>query len=77
MAASQFFASLLPDFQQEEDFMITVEYSYEEMFSILEYIYSGRLVSSVEKREQILNILSELKINTAVQQPQIQPIAGK
>lgn len=56
---------MLPDYQQEEDFVITVEYTYEEMFLILEYIYSGRLICSIDKKDRILSISKELKICTA------------
>lgn len=66
-AASPFFAKILPDCQQEEDFVITVEYTYEELFSVLEYVYSGRLVCSGEKRERILSLFQELKINMTPQ----------
>lgn len=66
-AASPFFASILPDCRQEKEFFISVEYTYEELFSVLEYVYSGILMCSEGNREQILGIFTELGINTTAQ----------
>jgi len=61
-AASPFLASILPDCELENDVCITTELLYDEMFCVLEYIYSGKLLCSADNKEKMLNILQEFKV---------------
>ena len=61
-AASPFFASLLPDCELELDVCISTDLSFEEMFCVLEYIYSGKLLCSVKSKDRILSILKDFEI---------------
>ena len=61
-AASPFLASILPDCELENDVCITTELLYDEMFCVLEYIYSGKLLCSADNKEKLLNILKDFKV---------------
>lgn len=61
-AASPFLASILPDCELENDVCITTELLYDEMFCVLEYIYSGKLLCSADNKEKMLSILKDFKV---------------
>ena len=61
-AASSFFAALLPDCELELDVCISTDLTCEEMFCVLEYIYSGKLLCSAEIKDRILSILKDFNI---------------
>ncbi|KAI9565271.1 hypothetical protein GHT06_009056 [Daphnia sinensis] len=61
-AASRFFSTLLPDCELELDVCISIDLSFEELFCVLEYIYSGKLLCSVKSKDRILSILREFDI---------------
>jgi hypothetical protein len=61
-AASPFFAALLPDSELELDVCISIDWSFEDVFCILEYIYSGKLLCSVQSKDRILGILKEFGV---------------
>lgn len=61
-AASPFFADLLPENELELDICISVDLTFEEMFCVLEYVYSGKLLCSYQSKDSILSILKDFKI---------------
>ncbi|XP_045023503.1 uncharacterized protein LOC123467774 [Daphnia magna] len=61
-AASRFFSILLPDCELDLDVCISIDLSFEELFCVLEYIYSGKLLCSVKSKDRILSILKEFDI---------------
>lgn len=61
-AVSPFFASLLPEGELELDVCISVDWTFEDMFCVLEYIYSGKLLCSIQSKERILSILNDFGI---------------
>ena len=71
-AASSFFASILPDCELENDVCITTELLYDEMFCVLEYIYSGKLLCSADIKDKLLSILRDFKVYVPVDQQQEQ-----
>jgi hypothetical protein len=52
----------LPDCELELDVCISIDLSFEEVFCVLEYIYSGKLLCSIQSKERILSILKEFDI---------------
>lgn len=61
-AASPFFATLLPDQELEVDVCISINVDFNEMFCILEYIYSGKLLCPATSKDRILSIMEEFRI---------------
>lgn len=61
-AVSPFFANLLPDSELELDVCISVELTFEEMSSVLEFIYSGKTQFLLQNKERILGILKDFGI---------------
>ena len=61
-ASSQFFASFLPQGELENEICISTDLLYSELFCILEYIYSGKLMCAFEKKDEILKILKEYQV---------------
>lgn len=59
---SPFFASLLPDGELDADICITVEWLHKDVFAVLEYIHSGRLMCSIQRKNRLLKILRQLQI---------------
>ena len=59
---SPFFASLLPAGELDVEICITTEWQYEDLFAILEYIYSGNLLCPLQRKKRLLQILKELQI---------------
>lgn len=61
-ASSKFFASLLPEGELENEICIFTELLYSELFCILEYIYSGKLLCSIQQKDEILSLLKEYQV---------------
>lgn len=61
-AASPFFARLLPRCELESDVCVTTELTYDEMFCVLEYLYSGKLVCSEGTQQRLLAALREFQV---------------
>ena len=61
-ASSKFFASLLPEGELENEICISTELLYSDLFCILEYIYSGKLLCSLQKKDEILSLLREYQV---------------
>jgi hypothetical protein len=61
-ASSKFFAYLLPEGELENEICIFTELVYSELFCILEYIYSGKLLCSLQQKDEILSLLKEYQV---------------
>lgn len=61
-ASSSFFASLLPEGELENEICISTELFYSDLFCILEYVYSGKLLCSLQKKDEILSLLREYQV---------------
>ena len=68
-ASSQFFASFLPQGELENEICISTDLLYSELFCILEYMYSGRLMCTFEKKDEILKLLKEYQVLTNLLKP--------
>lgn len=61
-ASSPFFAALLPNSELELDVCISIDLTFEEMFCVLQYIYSGKTFCALKIKERILSILKDFGI---------------
>lgn len=61
-ATSPFFAGLLPKNELEMEICISIELTYDEMFCVLEYVYSGKLLCPSQNKDKILSILKDFGI---------------
>lgn len=61
-ASSKFFASLLPDGELEHEICISTEVLYSDLLCILEYMYSGKLLCSLQQKDEILLLLKEYQV---------------
>ena len=61
-AASPFFARLLPDCELESDVCVTTELTYDDMFCVLEYVYSGKLLCPTDSRNRLQEVLRQFQI---------------